>query len=342
MGVTIPLYYSSIQERQVQWLTQRLFSPLQWIQGSSSNCRVTVTVCGFTAPPEAGRQDNWIITQHISRMVNGTALQQVTVQVDFIMNTCDKQNNCRRSFAIHKYETSTINTTAARNLSNYELVDQIVPRDGSGSVRVNGSININFATEETGFYMGIRDVSSCIVIHRVLVFYYVCPAETSDLITRPETIAPISGASTPVQMVGQCVEGTLPENGVEPRLICSQSGVWSVNIGAGCVCGAGFQSSSDGRSCVGTLLFVCLSFLSFRLYFTSLFPPSAVCDAGMYVTGGTCFPCPANSNSTQPRLSECACVEGYYRAAGEPPEMECTRKSHEVFSVWSLWWVAGV
>ena len=45
---------------------------------------------------------------------------------------------------------------------------------------------------------------------------------------------------------------------------------------------------------------------------------------------GTCLPCPANSNSTQPRLSECTCFEGYYRAVGEPPEMECTRKSHLV------------
>ena len=105
-------------------------------------------MCGF----EAGSQDNWIITQHISRMVNGTALQQVTVQVDFIMNTCDIENNCRRSFAIHKYETSTINTTAAIDLSNYELVGQIVP---SGMVRENGTVNINFDTEATGFYPGI-------------------------------------------------------------------------------------------------------------------------------------------------------------------------------------------
>ena len=166
---------------------------------------MTVSVCGFTA----GRQDNWLITQHISRMVNGTALQQVTVQVDFIINSCDIGNNCRRSFSIYKYETSTINTAAARNLSNYDFVSRIVPRDGSGSFRENGSVNVNFATEATGFYLGIQDVSSCIVIHRVLVFYYVCPAVTSDLITRSETIAPISGAR---QVVGQCVENARPES----------------------------------------------------------------------------------------------------------------------------------
>ena len=128
----------------------------------------------------------------------------------------------------------------------------------------------------------------------MLVFYYVCPAETSDLMTRPETISPVIGASTPVQVVGQCVEGTHPENGVQPGLTCSTRGIWSVNFGAGCVCGSGFQLSADGRSCVGTLS-VCLLFQA--LFYISL--PSAVCDAGLYETGGTCLPCPANSNSTQ-------------------------------------------
>ena len=66
------------------------------------------------------------------------------------------------------------------------------------------------------------------------------------------------------------------------------------------------------------------------LSLTSPFPHSVACDAGTYETDGTCLPCPANSNSTQPRLSECTCFEGYYRAVGEPPEMECTRKSHLV------------
>ena len=231
---------------------------------------MTLIVCGFTA----GHQDNWLITQHISRMVNGTALRQVTVQVDFIMNTCDILNNCRRSFAIQKYETSTINTTAAINLSNYQFVGQIVPRDGSGTARENGSVNINFATdsEATGFYLGIQDETSCLVIHRVLVFYYVCPAVTSDLITRPETIAPIiGGTAPPAQVVGQCVENASPESGAGPRFVCSQNGVWSLNIGTGCVCDTGFQSSSNNRSCVG-MLSVCLSaFLSDS--FTPLFQP---------------------------------------------------------------------
>ena len=106
-------------------------------------------------------------------------------------------------------------------------------------------------------------------------------------------------------------------------------GVWSLCIDTGCVCGSGFQSSSNNRSCVGTLsahLSVCFSLPVFL--FSFFLPTSVACGAGTYGTGGTCLPCPANSNSTQSGLSVCPCFEGYYRAAWEPPGMACTRKSH--------------
>ena len=133
-------------------------------------------------------------------------------------------------------------------------------------------MNINFATEATGFYLGIQDDTSCLAIHQVLVFYYVCPAMTSDLIARPETIAPIIGAS---QVVGQCVENARPQSGAGPLFICSPSGVWSSNIGTGCVCGSGFQSSSNNHLCIGKLSVFLSTFLS-----TSFSPPLKVVTLG--------------------------------------------------------------
>ena len=196
-----------------------------------------------------------MITQHISRVVGSTAPPQVTVQVDFQLNTCPEMNNCDRTFAIHKYETSTINATAARILNNYEFVPpRITPRDGSGVVRENSSVQIDFSTAATGVYLGIRDEASCVSVHRVLVFYYVCPAETSHLVSRPEVIAPRIGDSVPVEVDGQCVENSSPENGIGARLTCSQKGVWGGIDGAGCVCDTGFQQFLDGRSCVGTFV----------------------------------------------------------------------------------------
>ena len=186
-------------------------------------------------------------------MVNGTALQQVTVQVDFTLNSC-VENNCTRRFIIHDYQTSIINMTIARTLSNYRRVTQFDTRNvDNPTVRENASVRINFRGQGTGFYLGIQDIGSCLIINRVLVFYYVCPAVTDNLIIRPETIAPVVGDSTPIEVVGQCVENATPENVTGPRFTCSQRGVWSAIIGAVCVCNQGFQPSSDGRLCEGRL-----------------------------------------------------------------------------------------
>ena len=133
-------------------------------------------------------------------------------------------------------------------------------------------IQVDFDTAATGFYLGIRDETSCVLVHRVLVFYCVCPAGTSDLITRPERIAPFIGNSAPHLVDGQCVENSSPQNGMQPRLICSQNGVWGGIDGAGCVCDTGFQQSLDGCSC-SMFLSACLSISPTVHPFTACFLP---------------------------------------------------------------------
>ena len=59
---------------------------LQWIQQILSVCNGSVLVCGFTV----GAQENWLITQHISRMVpGGQRLSKVTAQFEVTLNGCD-------------------------------------------------------------------------------------------------------------------------------------------------------------------------------------------------------------------------------------------------------------
>ena len=82
---------------------------------------------------------------------------------------------------------------------------------------------------------------------------------------------------------------------------------------------------SVGPNCISTMLNVGFAYPK-NFVHSSL--PSEGCNPGMYrATNGTCLFCPANSYSTRPELSVCPCFAGYYRAAGDPPEMGCTRKS---------------
>ena len=200
-------------------------------------------------------QNNWLITQLINRTVDGVRLQQVNVQLEYELQGCEETLQCQRLFEVHKYETSSVdtsNTTGARNTSNYELVTSVAPTVASGQNHQNETITIEFDTETlpTSFYLAIRDVTSCILIARMLIFYTVCPSETSDLSIRSETIAPID--STVLQISTQCVPnaGIRNSGGSSQSIsVCSQGGVWTTQLNNECTCKPGFLTVS--QMCIG-------------------------------------------------------------------------------------------
>ena len=87
----------------------------------------------------------------------------------------------------------------------------------------------------------IQDETSCILITRLIVFYYVCPQQTADLTLYPETIAPSENqAGIPlVSVTATCVANAESENGPTALLNCLSRGIWSLVPAAGCRCVAG-------------------------------------------------------------------------------------------------------
>ena len=203
---------------------------------------MTVKVCGFTA----GIQENWLITQHISReLAGGQRLQKVTAQFYFKLS-CDVSLEC--SFDVYKWQTSTSNRTAARNTVSYERVDRVYTH---GTVETSQSLDIEL-NAESGFYLAVVDLGTCILIDRILVFYYVCVGETSDLITRPETI------DVGTTVTGECVENSSPDGGPNPLVRCSDEGQWEIILP--CRCNPGYEQN-DGQ-CSG--IFIVYAHVHFR------------------------------------------------------------------------------
>lgn len=215
----------------------------QWSQNTNSPCRQAVTACGY----EIGDQDNWLITQHISRRVNGTLLPQVSIRVVFEFHGCDSVVDCRRTFSIQKWDTSTENSTAARETRNYRLVEHVATQESSQ----NRTIEVNFNGAEEGFYIAIRDQTTCISVVRLIVFYNVCPGGVEELVELPETIAPpVRRDSTPSTLTAQCVENAIPEGGGSAVISqCNAGGVWSALHDRHCSCIPGYNTSDNGRSC---------------------------------------------------------------------------------------------
>ncbi len=213
-------------------------------------CRQAAYVCGFEVPG----QDNWLITQHTSREVGGTLLNQVVIVVEFEFNGCIMSGDCTQTFSVLRYDTSTVDTGTAANVANYELLDIIAPDDVTGTLRQNGTVYLNFAQDDTatGFYLAIRDRASCVFIHRLLVYYAVCPTVTQNLVNLPETVAPSQQVqSDPILVtMGTCVQNSSPEFGQpNPEVNCLAGGQWTSRLE--CVCDDSFRSNSNGTACLG-------------------------------------------------------------------------------------------
>ena len=206
-------------------------------------------MCGF----EVGPQDNWLITQYISTVVNDTRLAQVSVTVEYELVGCTSLQ-CQRTFVVNVYETSTADNSIAADINNtdYRLVERIATDDDTGLTRQNRTVDLDLNGNADGLYLAIRDETTCIVITRMLVFYSVCPGGAVDFVMRPETLAPIVMRNpTPLKVDAECVAGASPENGEGAILNCNQGGTWTVVPGAGCQCNPGFVAAENGRSCTG-------------------------------------------------------------------------------------------
>lgn len=166
---------------------------------------------------------------------------------------------CRQSFDLYKWETSIIDSTAARRTENYIKVGNFTPMvNSSGTVLVNETIDVIFMTEETGVYLALVDEGTCVVIQRLFVFYggVVCPDHTNDLINHPQILAPQD------IVVGTCVANSSTTNGLDPLLRCTDKGMWE--IVEPCLCNAGYESKTIEDiidSCSGkdaqSLVFIC-------------------------------------------------------------------------------------
>lgn len=104
------------------------------------------------------------------------------------------------------------------------------------------------------------------------------------------------------QAQGTCVSNA-EVVGVPPIYLCKGDGKWTLPSG-GCKCKAGFQPDLEKQSC-------------------------NLCQPGTYkpdVGDSPCYSCPKFSQGFDYGLSECRCVQGYFRAPTDPKNMSCTRK----------------
>ena len=229
-----------------------------------------------------------MISQHISRQVPA-----IKIMFNLSINSCPpSSSSCVEALSLYVWETSTPNATSAADTDNYHFITNLY----SGVQQ----LTIDFSSSyHTGFYLGIRDIGTCATVNRVLV-YITCVTATVGLVH-----VTMSNSSSVVQ--GECVADSVAIHEEGPLVVCSEKGEWSVV--SGCECSTQHYMDSSGQQCL--LGEVCQLFIMFEvLNFIQLISTD----------------CPANSEATQTGLTECPCIQDYYRADSEGPGAACTRK----------------
>lgn len=209
-------------------------------------------MCGFNA----GLQNNWLITQHISRQVEISratiTLQSVEVTFDVVFSSdCASNPSCIEALSLYVWETSAPDDISAADTNNYHFI---------GNMTADSSeLTLTFMTQHSGFYLGIRDNGTCVggmnlgALNRVLVTYKSCPSDTVGLVSVAEAVAGTEGVP------GQCVGNSSAVEGGGALLSCSDSGDWSVL--SGCECDRGYwlleSQKCVGEYCVMTVVCVC-------------------------------------------------------------------------------------
>ena len=190
-------------------------------------------MCGFRVGP----QENWLFTQHISRSLrNGELFDTVSVEIDYVLQSCSVERNCLRGFELLKWETSAVDRNVAQKTANFVKVGNF-SRNGSynGSDVLTERIVVTFESEETGVYLALMDRGTCVLIYRLLVFYEgrICPGNKTGLIEHSEVLPPKE------RVVGKCAPSSSTLDGSDPVIRCTDEGSWEVV--RPCMCLPGFK-----------------------------------------------------------------------------------------------------
>ncbi|XP_063106709.1 ephrin type-B receptor 6 isoform X1 [Cavia porcellus] len=319
---------------EIGWLT---YPPGGWDEVSvlddQSRLTRTFEACHVAAAPAGTTQDNWLQTHFVERR----GAQRAHIRLHFSVRACASLGvsggTCRETFTLYyrqAEEPDSPDHIPAWHLKRWTKVDTIAadesfPASSSSSSsawavgphrtgqRAGLQLNVKERSfgplTQRGFYVAFQDTGACLALVAVKLFSYTCAPVLRAFASFPETQASGAGGASLVAAVGTCVaHAELEEDGVggqaggsPPRLHCNGEGKWMVAVG-GCRCQAGHQPARGDKTC-------------------------QACPVGTYKASAgnaPCSPCPARSHAPDPAAPICPCLQGFYRASSDPPEVPCT------------------
>ena len=172
----------------------------------------------------------------------------ITVEVIYALQSCSSQLGCDMGFRLLNYKTNTQQGAATTgsgymNIENYDQFGRARPSSTTQAYFETYSFTLN--SSDTGFYVAIQDVGTCVEISRLRVYHYICPSRQEGLVLYPETPTPVSGS---VNVQFTCVDNAYILESENDTITCYNNGTWSTDIPV-CECNVGYENM--GTKCGG-------------------------------------------------------------------------------------------
>ncbi|XP_061552605.1 ephrin type-A receptor 2 [Phycodurus eques] len=243
-------------------------------------------------------QDNWLRTTFIQRRPTAS---RVFVELQFVVRDCNSFDGasmtCKETFNLFTSESDVDVGTTFRK-GQFKKVATIAPDEitSKNELRINTETRVVENLSRKGFYLAFQDIGACVALLSVRVYYKTCPATVMSLASFPETVA--GGENQALRKVnGVCVDNAVSDE--PPRVYCTVDGEWVLPVRQ-CQCKAGYEKDQDACQ---------------------------ECQPGFFkaeASGEKCQPCPANTQGPGAGTLFCSCVDGSYRAPGDPPTGPCS------------------
>ena len=116
-------------------------------------------------------------------------------------------------------------------------------KSGSSTLTQTLTVNVTVTPDIEGFYLAVRDRTSCIQILQLRVFRHECETKQEGLVVFPDNASPINND---MSVTTDCMPNASPMTDMSVR--CDSSGYWTGS--AECVCDPGYimRTDSDGNN----------------------------------------------------------------------------------------------
>ena len=211
-------------------------------------CRRSIQLCGY----REGKLDNWVFTQHISKATPpGTDIPvKVCVKLTYRVSSCRSRFGCSPVMEVYKYDVDGV-IPAPVLYQSTEKFSLVYKHTGTSAISVKDSFCFDMQPNRAGFYLALRDQTSCITLSHMLVYRRQCAEKQIGLVNYPATA---SDSRSPRTVSATCTQNAEPVTSLEVQ--CLSTGLWTTGSVPPCRCEPGYREINERgvKICAGVYI----------------------------------------------------------------------------------------